>query len=332
MEGERRQATVLFSDLSGFTAMTEQLDPEEVQGLMRRLKNRAVEIVEAHGGIVSQFVGDEVLALFGIPSAHEDDPVRAVRAAQGLHDLAREMSPEVEDKIGRALAMHTGIDTGLVVTSTADDRDGRIGVTGDTVNTAARLKALAEEDRILLSPATARLVGDFFETEALESAELKGKAAPVTPHRVVGETLARTRFEAAQQRGFTPYVGRERELSQMRRCLENAIAGEGQYVTVVGEPGIGKSRLIYELRHEIDPDRVAVLEGRCQSYGAETPYLPFLDALRRGLELKEDDTPDQLLEKAIANIAAIDPELKRYLPHILHLLSISSEGHRLPET
>ncbi|MCZ6552550.1 MAG: zinc ribbon domain-containing protein, partial [SAR324 cluster bacterium] len=123
-EGERRQATVLFSDLSGFTAMTEKLDPEEVQGLMRRLKDRAVEIVEAHGGIVSQFVGDEVLALFGIPTAHEDDPVRAVRAAQGLHELARELSPEVEEKIGRPLRMHTGIDSGLVVTSTADARDG----------------------------------------------------------------------------------------------------------------------------------------------------------------------------------------------------------------
>ncbi|MCH8883446.1 MAG: zinc ribbon domain-containing protein, partial [SAR324 cluster bacterium] len=249
--GERRQATVLFSDLSGFTAMSEQLDPEEVEGLMRRLKDRAVEIVEAQGGIVSQFVGDEVLALFGIPTAHEDDPVRAVRAALSLHELAQQLSPEVEERIGQPLRMHTGINTGLVVTSTADARDGTVGVTGDTVNIGARLKALAEEDRILLSPATARLVGDFFETEALESAELKGKAAPVTPHRVVGETLARTRFEAAQQRGFTPYIGRERELSQLRRCLENAINGEGQYVTVVGEPGIGKSRLIYELRHEI---------------------------------------------------------------------------------
>ena len=156
--GERRQATVVFSDLSGFTAMAEQLDPEEVEGLMRRLKDGAVAIVEAHGGIVSQFVGDEVLALFGIPAAHEDDPVRAVRAAAAIHALARQLSPEVEATIGRPLAMHTGINTGLIVTSTADDRDGRIGVTGAAVNTSARLKALASADQILLSPETARLV------------------------------------------------------------------------------------------------------------------------------------------------------------------------------
>ncbi|MEE8555930.1 MAG: adenylate/guanylate cyclase domain-containing protein, partial [bacterium] len=121
--------------------MSEKLDPEEVQGLMRRLKDRAVEIVESHGGIVSQFVGDEVLALFGIPTAHEDDPVRAVRAAQGLHELARELSPEVEEKIGRPLRMHTGINTGLIVTHLRDDREGLYGITGDAVNTGARLKA-----------------------------------------------------------------------------------------------------------------------------------------------------------------------------------------------
>ena len=169
--GERRQATVFFSDLSGYTAMNERLDPEEVQAIMGRVKEGAVRIVEAHGGIVNQFVGDEVLALFGIPTAHEDDPVRAVRAALGLHELAHELSPGVEDKIGRPLRMHTGIDSGLVVTSTADVRDGTIGVTGDTVNTGARLKALAADDTILLSPETQRLVADFFDTEALEAAE-----------------------------------------------------------------------------------------------------------------------------------------------------------------
>ncbi len=232
--GERRQATVLFSDLSGFTAMTEQLDPEEVQGLMRRLKDRAVEIVEAHGGIVSQFVGDEVLALFGIPTAHEDDPLRAVRAAQGLHELARELSPDVEGKIGRPLRMHTGIDSGLVVTSTADARDGTIGVTGDTVNTGARLKALATDYQILLSTETQRLVGGYFETEALEALELKGKAEPVVPHRVTGAKGIATRFEAEAARGLTPFAGRTEELTTLHRALDKALGGEGQFFTVIG--------------------------------------------------------------------------------------------------
>ena len=328
--GERRRATVLFSDLSGFTAMTEKLDPEEVQGLMRRLKDRAVEIVEAHGGIVSQFVGDEVLALFGIPTAHEDDPVRAVKTARQIHALAHELSSEVEEEIGLPLRMHTGIHTGLVVTSTADDRDGRIGVTGDTVNTAARLKATAESDAVLLSPVTQHLVEEYFETEPQTPLTLKGKSKPITPHRVVRETAVQTRFEAAQQRGFTPHTGRESELAQLQRCLDISTAGEGQFVSVVGEAGIGKSRLLYEFRHTIDRDQVTVLEGRCQSYGAYTPYLPLLDAMRRGLQLSDQDSAKELHRKVISNIRAIDPALEEFIPHFLHLLSIPSEDFPLP--
>ena len=133
--GERRHATVVFSDLSGYTMMGATLDPEEVEGITSRIKEKAVQIVEGHGGIVNQFVGDEVLALFGIPTAHEDDPVRAVRAAIDLHALVRGMSPEVEDRIGRPLRLHTGINTGLIVTNVKDRRDGTFGITGDVVNT-----------------------------------------------------------------------------------------------------------------------------------------------------------------------------------------------------
>jgi len=156
--GERRQATILFSDLSGYTAMNERMDPEEVEGIMGRIKAEAVKIVEEHGGIVNQFVGDEVLALFGIPTAHKDDPRRAVRAALELHKLARRISPEAEGKIGRPLRLHTGINTGLIVTNLRDTRDGTYGITGDTVNTGARLKSIAEDDQILVSPETQRQI------------------------------------------------------------------------------------------------------------------------------------------------------------------------------
>jgi class 3 adenylate cyclase/tetratricopeptide (TPR) repeat protein len=332
--GERRHATVMFSDLSGFTAMTERLDPEEVQGLMRRLKDGAVGIVEKHGGIVSQFVGDEVLALFGIPSAHEDDPVRAVRAAREIHTLARALSPEVEDRIGRSLTMHTGIDTGLVVTSTADVRDGTVGVTGDTVNTAARLKAAAEDDAVLLSGETQRQVGAFFDTEPMAALNLKGKSASVVPHYVTGEREdVGGRFEATSaQRGLTAFAGRQKELATLQEALQWATQGQGNCVTVIGEAGIGKSRLMHEFRQSVNREEVTVLEGRCQSYGAETPYLPFLDALRRGLRLHTRTDASALHATAVANIRAVSPELERYLPHLLHLLSIPSEAHRLPET
>ena len=329
-EGERRQATVLFSDLSGYTAMNETLDPEEVEGLMSRIKAEALGIVERHGGLVNQFVGDEVLALFGIPTAHEDDPVRAVRAALEMHEMVRQMSPEVEGRIGQPLRLHTGINTGLIVTNLRDARDGLIGITGDAVNTGARLKAEASVDAILVSPETKRLVADFYHTEALEPVEMKGKTQPVTPYCVLGKTQVATRFEAAAQRGLSKFTGREQELTVFHDCLEKAMAGQGQFLTVVGAAGVGKSRLLFEFRHSLDREKVTVLEGRCQSYGAKTPYFPWLDALRRGLQLRDADTLNDMHQKVVTNVRAVDPSLEQYLPFYLHLLSIPSMQYPLP--
>lgn len=328
-EGERRRATILFSDLSGYTEMNQRLDPEEVGKIMSRIKKDSVRIVENHGGIVNQFVGDEVLALFGIPKAHEDDPLRAVKVALELHEMVRQMSPEVEARIGKPLTMHTGINTGLIVTNPSDDRDGLYGITGDTVNTGARLKFQAESDDILVSPETQQLITPYFETQALEATRMKGKTAPMTPYRVIGESKIHSRFEAAEQRGFTTYTGRDQELATLRGCLEKAVRGEGQFVTVVGEAGVGKSRLQYEFRHSLDSEKVTVLQGRCQSYGSDTPYLPFLNALRRGLHLREEDSPSELLDKSVTNIKAIDSSLEQYIPLYLHLLSIRSD-YQLP--
>ena len=330
--GERRQATVLFSDLFGYTAMNERLDPEEVRGIVGRIKAEAVRIVEGHGGIVNQFVGDEVLALFGIPAAHEDDPVRAVRAARDLHAMVRAMSPEVEGRIGAPLRLHTGISTGLIVTGTEDRRDGTYGITGDTVNTGARLASHAASDTVLVSEETQRGIADFFQTEPLEPVELKGKSARFTPYRVIEQTGVSSRFEAAEQRGFTLYAGREQELQALQTTLSKARAGQGQFVTVMGEPGIGKSRLLFEFRHGVPRDQVTVLTGRCQSYGTDTPYLPLVEALRRALRLEEAKGADALHDHAVAAVRAISPELERYLPQYLHLLSIPSEIHRLPAT
>jgi class 3 adenylate cyclase/tetratricopeptide (TPR) repeat protein len=329
--GERRQATVLFSDLSGYTAMNERLDPEEVRGIVGRIKGEAVRIVEGHGGIVNQFVGDEVVALFGIPQAHEDDPVRAVRAARDLHALVRAMSPEVEGRIGAPLRLHTGVSSGLIVTGTEDRRDGTYGITGDAVNTGARLASHADIDTVLVSEETQRLIADFFQVEPLEPVELKGKSGRVTPYRVVEQTGVSSRFEAAAQRGFTAYAGREAELGTLHASLEQARAGQGQFVTVMGEPGIGKSRLLFEFRHGVPREQAVVLTGHCQSYGTDTPYLPMVDALRRGLRLEEAGGADALHDHVVKAVRAISPALERYLPQYLHLLSIPSAEHPIPK-
>ncbi|MCZ6532747.1 MAG: AAA family ATPase, partial [SAR324 cluster bacterium] len=323
---------MLFSDLSGYTAMNEQLDPEDVEGVMSRIKVEAVRIVEAHEGIVNQFVGDEVLALFGIPTAHEDDPRRAVQAARELHELVREISPEVEHKIGRALRMHTGINTGLIVTNLRDSRDGTYGITGDTVNTGARLKAAAADDEILVSAETRQVMGMYFDTEPLPAQELKGKTASLTLYRVLAETKVDTRFEAAAQRGFTEFTGRAAEMAALEAGLQKALAGQGQLVTISGEAGLGKSRLLHEFRGRLRREQVTLLEGRCQAQGSSTPYLPLLETLRGGLNLEGQAEPPEQLRVAQATIRGIDRALEPNLPIYLHLLNIPSAAHPLPET
>jgi len=329
-EGERRQATIVFSDLSGYTSMNERLDPEEVEAIMSRIKIEAVRIVERHEGIVNQFVGDEVLALFGIPTAHEDDPVRAVKAARELHDLVRQISPEVEERIGIKLRMHSGISTGLVVTHLRDIRDGNYGITGDAVNIGARLASHSEADEILVSPETHGLIAPYFNTEAIGEITVKGKTQPTIPYRVTGESAVQTRFEASKQRGFTTFTGRNQELSTLYSSLEKTLAGNGQFVTVVGEAGVGKSRLIYEFRHRLNREEITVVQGRCQAYGTRIPYFPHINALKRGLNLRDEDTTAELHDKTVANVLAIDPSLEQYLPLYLHLLSIILTSGKQP--
>lgn len=323
--GERRSATILFSDLTGYTAMNERLDPEEVEAVMRRIKERAVEIVERHGGIVNQFVGDEILALYGITEAHEDDPLRAVRSAVELHDLVRELSPEVETRIGQPLRMHTGIHTGLIVTNLRDTRDGLYGITGGTVITGVRLKTEAKPDDILISSDTQKLIAPYYETEALPAIKLKGQESPSVPYRVQKKSQIQSRFEASALRGFSRYIGRRHELEILQGCLELIKLGKGALVTVIGEAGIGKSRLLHEFTRDLDATRVTVLQGKCQTFARSTPYYPFLEALRRELSLSEDTPLDDRASKVRTNILNIDPALAPYVPYYLHLLSIHTD-------
>lgn len=330
LDGERRQATVLFSDLSGYTALHEQLDAEEVELLMGRVKAEAVSIVESLGGMVNQFVGDEVVSLFGIVESHEDDALRAVRAALRLHEAVRVMSPELECRTGQALQLHTGVATGCVITGLSDPRSGRIGVYGETMITGARLATHAANDTILLSPVTRSLLEGFVETESLPPVLLKGRSKTIVPHRLLSLVHGRDRFEIRVEKGLVPLVGRQWELEQLDACLAKAVSGHGQFLTVIGEAGAGKSRLIHEFRQRIDRSRVAVLEGRCLEIGTNTPWLPFLDALRRAFELNDSDSPERSREKVIQGLQALGEDLTSFLPHYLHLLAVPASEHPLP--
>src|SRR5439155_476042 len=215
--------------------------------------------------------------------------------------------------------------TGLIVTNLRDTRDGLYGITGETVITGVRLKTAAKPDDILVSAETRRLIGPYFDTEMLPEVTFKGKTNASIPYRVMGKSNIQSRFEVSEQRGFSRYIGRREELDLLQSCVQRARRGQGQFVTVMGDAGIGKSRLLHEFKRSLEPDRTKILQGKCQSFGANTPYLPFLDALRRQLDLAEQDDPETLLQKVQANTAAIHRSLIEYLPFYLHLLSIRTD-------
>jgi class 3 adenylate cyclase/tetratricopeptide (TPR) repeat protein len=239
-EGERRHATIVFSDLSGYTALNERVDPEDVSLLMGELRELATRVVESHGGVINQFVGDEIMALFGVPQAGRDDAVRALRAALELHRAVRELAERHAARLGVRVDLHTGINSGMVVVRPCAPHQGRHALTGDAVNVAARLLKLAEPGDIVVGEDLWRMVSSQFEAERLPPAPVRGKSIAVQPWRVVRE------IEMAPA---APLIGRAEELRHARSALQSCIEAQAaRWVIVRGEPGIGKSRLLQEIR------------------------------------------------------------------------------------
>ena len=272
---ERREATVLFCDLSGYTRWNEEEDPEEIALAMEVVRAEAARIIEDHGGIVNQFVGDEVMGLFGVLSSHDDDPRRALAAALRFHEYMRDRTAPG----ARRLHLHSGAETGLVYARVRDLRSGLFEITGEAVNTAARLRSLASGDEIVCGPELVRRVQDFYRLEPLEPFRLHSDAQPIVPQRVLGPTESSSFFEVAALKGLTRYVNREVELADLTRWWERTERGEGGLVKVGGEAGVGKTRFLHEFNARLGSDRW-VLHGRCSPYRGVPPYQPFIDALR----------------------------------------------------
>ena len=331
LEGERKHVTVLFSDLTGYTAMSEKLDPEEVKEIMSRIFGEVAQIVTKYEGFIEKFIGDAAMALFGVPHAHEDDPVRAIKAASEIHAAVNAISPKVEEKIGQHLEMHSGINTGLVVTGDMDMEKGTHGVVGDTINMASRLADLAKPGEIIISLETCQLSAPHFKVKKLKPFTIKGKTQSVSAYRVEEELGIANLFDASTKQGLTLYTGREHELSVLHSCLEKAVIGKGQFVSVVGEAGVGKSRLFYEFQNSLDKSKVTIWQGHCQSFWSATNYFPFINILRRGLHRPEEKKSQDVHEIAVSSICAINRQLEKYLPFYLNLLSIPSQEYPLPE-
>ena len=325
-ESERKQATVLFCDFVGYTAMTEKLDPEDVKEIMSHIFGEIAQVVARYDGFIECFLGDEVMALFGVPKAHEDDPVRAIRAAWKIHRAVEAISPRYEALVGHPLSMHTGINTGLLITGHEYIGKERYGITGDAVNLAARLTKLAQAGEILVGPETYARAEGYFIFDHLQTKRIKGKAEPVKAYQVIAPSTRRTRFEVSADRGLTPLVGRELELEQLQAGFERCKHREGGAFSIVSEAGFGKSRLLYEFRKAVAREDVFFLEGKCLSYGKGSAYHPVIDILKSVFDITEDDSDSKVREKIVTGLKRLRVDEESTLPYLLELLSVKESG------
>ena len=325
---ERKHVTVLFSDLSGYTAMSEKLDPEEVREITSRIFGEVAKIVDRYEGFVEKYIGDAVVALFGVPKAHEDDHLRAIRAAKEIHEIVSTVGFQSEEKIGRRLTFHSGIATGLVVTGETNVEKGTHGVAGDTINLASRLSGLARPGEILVGESTYLQSKGAFSFERLRPAAVKGKTKPLIPYRLLEEKAEPAKGLAIE--GISsPLVGRNAEIAAMRACVNRLLDGQGSILSVIGEAGLGKSRLMAEIRRDFLHKDILWLEGRTLSYGQKLSYWPFKEILKAYGGITEDDNDTTAWEKLEAKISGLFGEtMDEILPYLAILLDIEVAGER----
>jgi TOMM system kinase/cyclase fusion protein len=302
-EAERRQLTVMFCDLVGSTPLAEKLDPEDLRQVILAYQQTCAEAIQRFDGYLARYVGDGLLVYFGYPQAHEDDAQRAIRAGLGIVDTLPELNTRLEHTVGVLcdfpLQVRIGIHTGLVVVGDMGGGGYRdpLAIVGETPNIAARLQGLAGPNTVLISEATARLVHGLFEYQERGPQALKGVSTPVPVYRVLRETETQSRFEVAVRSGLTPLVGREEELWLLRRCWEQAKAGEGQAVLLNGEPGIGKSRLHQTLKEQAITEGAIRIEFRCSPYHQNSAFYPIIEHLQRLLQFAPQEPAPAKLTK-----------------------------------
>jgi len=326
LEGERKQVTVLFADLKGSMELVAGRDPEDARRLLDPVLERMMGAVHRYEGTVNQVMGDGIMALFGAPVAHEDHAVRACYAALAMQDSVRRYAEEAQRTEGIPLHIRVGLNSGeVVVRSIGSDLHMDYTAVGQTTHLAARLEQMAMPGSSLISGDVLRLAEGYVQVRPLGAARIKGLSEPVEVHELIGVGSARSRLQAAAARGFTRFVGREAELDQLRHGLERARAGHGQVVALVGEPGVGKSRLFREFIHSPQTRDWLILETRTVSYGKATSYLPVIALLKLYFRIEDRDDERQVREKVTGKLLTLDDALPAMLPPFLTLLDISVE-------
>ncbi len=326
--GERRHVTVIASATVGNDALVERLSREDADQVLTRIRDAAAEVATQHGGIVNHFAGEGFVMLFGVPTAHEDDALRGVRAALALHARVAEIAAGLDERLASVLRLRTGVHVGPVVAQRLREGDRRYRITGAPADVAGRPAAAAEPGAILVSPETLRLVAPFVHVAAARPVPMDAASAPIAPYRVLGTSGVRSRLDGAAHGGLTPFVGRDRERAALAEHVGSARAGEGRMTVLIGEAGAGKSRLLRELRDAAPVAGMRVLAGHCDAYGRTTPFLPFIEAAHEALGLSRTGS---VRERHAAVLAAVDSSLDSFLPLYLALLAIPSETHPAPD-
>ena len=326
LEGERKQVTVLFADLKGSMELLADRDPEEARQLLDPVLERMIEAVHRYEGTVNQVMGDGIMALFGAPIAHEDHAVRACYAALRMQETVTRYGDELQRSHGVPVQIRVGLNAGAVVVRAIDSSlHMDYTAVGQTTHLAARMEQMAKPGSVLTTGETLRLAEGFVQVKALGPVSVKGLADPVEVFELVGAGSTRTRMQAFAARGLTRFVGRQAEIEALRQALERAGTSHGQVVAVIGEPGVGKTRLVYEFTRSHHTHDWLVLESSSVSYGKATAYLPVRDLLKAYFQIDDRDDGRKIREKLTGKLLTLDAALGPTLPAFLTLLDVPVE-------
>jgi class 3 adenylate cyclase/tetratricopeptide (TPR) repeat protein len=323
LEGERKHVTVLFADLKGSMELLADRDPEEARKILDPVLTHMMDAVHRYEGTVNQVMGDGIMALFGAPIAHEDHAVRACYAALRIQELVNRYAEEARRAYGVTVQIRVGLNSGeVVVRAIGSDLRMDYSAVGETTHLAARMEQAARPGTVLIAPATLNLVEGLVAVKSLGPVPVKGRTEPVEVYELSGLGPARTRLQAAARRGLTRFVGRDAEIEVLRRSLERAGAGHGQVIAIVGEAGVGKSRLHWEFTRSHHADGWLVLRGRSVSYASGTPYLPVIELLKTYLGIQERDDPREVRERVANKLLTLDRTLDALLTPLLALFDV----------
>ena len=329
-EGERKTVTALFADIKGSMDLMEELDPEAARALVDPALHLMIESVNRYGGYIVQSTGDGIFALFGAPIAHEDHPHRALYAALRIQDEMRRYSARLREAGNPPLEIRIGINTGEAVVRSIRTADAHTEYTpiGHSTSLAARMQTLAPTGAIAITEATRKFVSGYFDLKPLGPTSVKGVSEPVNVYEVLGLGALRTRLEVSAQRGLSKFVGRHRELEQLKRSLELARGGHGQIVAAVAEAGVGKSRLFHEFKLMSQSDAF-VMEGFSVSHGRASPYLPVIELLKGYFRIADQDDDRTQREKVTGRMLALDRTLEDAMPYQFALMGVQDPGSPL---